>query len=464
MRLQLVLLLFSSLFGGCVQFQDKPLIPSKNLKTFESRRLDNPELKAYMQANSDLKDWPLITWDMSDLTLAAFFYHPSLDVARAQYTVSKGNLKTAGERPNPTVSISPGYNSSNPSDSSVSSWIIDTAIQIPIETADKRGYRIAQAGQLSQAVRLNIATVAWQVRNGVRQAMLDIYAAKEKEALLLCQQAIQSDNVRLLQLQQEAGEVSPFEVSQARIALNTVTLAFIDAQQKKAQAMIQLADAIGVPFVALDEIEFSFDTLTIIPQAIPDEEIRRQAMLTRADLLAALAEYQASQSALQLEIAKQYPDLDIGPGYSYDQSENKWFLGFSFTLPILNQNQGAIAAAEGNRSEEAAKFNALQADILSQISQAVSNYQISVQKLKTAQILTQEQEKKAQSVRQMYEAGEISKLSVASADLEVITNQVVELNSKIETLQAVGQLEDAMQQSVDLPKLEISQKYHQEKL
>lgn len=444
--------IFLCFAGGCYHYQDSPILPSNKLKEFDSRRLDNDALKIYIQGNSDKKEWPLKTWDLSDLTLVGFFYNTSLDVARAQYAVSKGNLKAAGQLPNPSVSVSPGYNSSNPSDSGVSSWIVDTALEIPFETAGKRGYKIAQANQLSESARLKIATAAWQVRSVIRQALLDIYGATRTEELLLIQQRIQSDNVRLLQLQQEAGEVSPFEVSQARIELNTSRLAYIDAQKQKARAMNQLANAIGVPVGALDDVEFSFDSLVNIPQNIAGEEARQRAMLGRADLLGALAEYQASQSALQLEIAKQYPDINIGPAYSFDQSENKWFLGVSMTLPILNQNQGHIAAAEGARRDAAAKFNALQADIIAQINEAVSNYQISVKKLQTAQSLTEELKKKAEDVRKMYEAGEILKLAVASAELEVITNELAQLNADIEMLEAVGQIEDAIQQPLDLSK------------
>ena len=61
----------------------------------------------------------------------------------------------------------------------------------------------------------------------------------------------------------------------------------------------------------------------------------------------ALADYAASQSALQLEIAKQYPDLHLGPGYELDQTDNKWSLGISLDLPILNHNQGPVAEAHG---------------------------------------------------------------------------------------------------------------------
>ncbi len=40
----------------------------------------------------------------------------------------------------------------------------DIALDIPIETAGKRGYRMAEARYLSEAARLNIAQTAWEVR------------------------------------------------------------------------------------------------------------------------------------------------------------------------------------------------------------------------------------------------------------------------------------------------------------
>ena len=64
---------------------------------------------------------------------------------------------------------------------------------------------------------------------------------------------------------------------------------------------------------------------------------------------------------LRLEIARQYPDLHLNPGYEFDQADSKWALGLSIELPLLNQNQGPIAEAEARRLESAARFESLQA-------------------------------------------------------------------------------------------------------
>ena len=62
-----------------------------------------------------------------------------------------------------------------------------------------------------------------------------------------------------------------------------------------------------------------------------------------------------------LELARQYPDLHVGTGYTFDQGQNKWALGLSIDLPLLDQNQGPIAEAEAARDEAAARFVAIQA-------------------------------------------------------------------------------------------------------
>src|SRR5262249_49546901 len=88
----------------------------------------------------------------------------------------------------------------------------------------------------------------------------------------------------------------------------------------------------------------------------------------------ALADYGASQSALQLEIARQYPDVRIGPGYEYDQGLNKWStIGVSLELPVLNRNAGPIGEADARRTEAAARFAELQATVIDEIDRALAN-------------------------------------------------------------------------------------------
>ena len=95
---------------------------------------------------------------------------------------------------------------------------------------------------------------------------------------------------------------------------------------------------------------------------ISQGELRRRALTGRGDVQSSLAQYAATQAALQLAIANQYPNLTLSPGYSYDQGNNKFgFASPGLELPIFNQHQGPIAQAVAHRKQAAASFTALQA-------------------------------------------------------------------------------------------------------
>jgi outer membrane protein TolC len=150
----------------------------------------------------------------------------------------------------------------------------DLTLDIPIETAGKRGYRLAQARHLSKAARLNIASAAWAVRSRVRQRLLDLYTAREMEKLLKDQQSLQAENLRLVQSQAQAGAISAFELTQARIAADTTRLALRDAERQSAEAYAQLANAIGVPASALAAIRLSVAGFNDLPGDIPGNDAR----------------------------------------------------------------------------------------------------------------------------------------------------------------------------------------------
>src|SRR5512133_1969190 len=72
---------------GCVRFEPKPLTPERGALALDARRLDSPELQQALQEAFPGKrlQWPLTTWDLDTLTVAAFYFNPSLEVARAQW-------------------------------------------------------------------------------------------------------------------------------------------------------------------------------------------------------------------------------------------------------------------------------------------------------------------------------------------------------------------------------------------
>ncbi len=436
---------------GCSHYQPKPLSPTQAVSDLESRTLSDAGLRAFMATNTPdaAKDWPRRSWDFAALTLAAFYYHPSLDVARAQIGVAEAGVITAGGRPNPTVSFVPQYNAS--ALSGINPWTLGFNFDLPIETAGKRGLRVTAAEHLSESARLNLATTAWAVRSNLRVSLLDFIAARQSEALLQKQVSIQEQIVKLLNQQAQAGAIAGSELVIFRIALQKARLDLAGAQRQQAESRVNTAKAIGVSGRALNDAEFSFDLPndSVGATNLTSAEIRHQALLGRAEILGALAEYAAAQSALQLEIAKQYPDVHLNPGYQFDQGDNKWSLGISFELPVLNQNQGPIAEAKARREEAAARFNALQANMLAEIESSVEVFRVTENNSATLRSLADEQAKRRDSIEAQFRAGAADQLDFLNAQFEFAAAGLAQLDGRVKLQQAIGGLEDAVQRPID---------------
>src|SRR3954464_10591438 len=206
--------------AGCVHFEDRKLDPDKVLSSFENRSLEDSALQHFLATNQTASEqtWSLPDkWDLETLTLVAFYYHPGLDLARAQWNSSKGSIRTAAGRPNPTVGLLPGYNFN--AVNGVTPWLPSVTYDMPIETAGKRGKRMQRAQHLSTAARFNIITTAWQVRSALRTSLLDLIAATQRQQAIEAQLQSEQSILQLMEQRLAAGAVSPAELYPARVAV-----------------------------------------------------------------------------------------------------------------------------------------------------------------------------------------------------------------------------------------------------
>jgi len=432
---------------SCRRFQPAPLSPADSASALESRSLTDPELRALFEQvlPGGAPRWPIEKWDLSALTLAALYYNPSLEVACAQWRVAEAGIATAGARPNPTLSITPQYVAN--AAMGTPSWVVTSALDWPIETGGKRGRRIERAEHLATSARLSLDTAAWKVRANLRARLLDFVAARARVELLTRELEAQHEVVALLEERVQAGAVSVAIVAPERLAELQRVADLADAERQRREAQVRLATAVGVPVRALEglDVEFPLDTAT------PDLDrlapaLRREALQTRSDILAALADYGASQSALQLEIARQYPDVRIGPGYEYDQGLNKWStIGVSLELPVLNRNAGPIGEADARRTEAAARFAELQATVVDEIDRALASRDASREALARSEAVLGAERERVDSATRAFAAGASDRLVLRTAEVAYIRAERVHLDAQVRLQQALGDLEAAVQ-------------------
>jgi cobalt-zinc-cadmium efflux system outer membrane protein len=428
---------------GCAvrRYQPAPLSPTDTASHLESRNLQDPGLREFLEKNIGhaLTPWPMENWDLSTLTLAALYFSPELQMARARTETAEAAVVTAGARPNPTLSVQPGV---------PSPYLFGLSLDFPIETAGKRGYRIERAQQLTAAARLDLANTAWKVRSQVRRAFLDSIVADRELDLLRAEERLQSRRVSLLTRRLTVGEIARPEVDSARVDLSNASLAIRTAEGHVSETKAALAAAIGAPVAALAGVAFTWPDLERPPgeELLSLQRIQRDAVLNRLEVRRALAEYEAAESDLRLEIAKQYPDFDIGPGYTFEEQHSFFTLGFLTTLPIRNRNQGPIAEAEARRKEAGARFLATQAQVIAESESALASYRAALAELNEAErSLTGIHGPREQMARVSVSAGESEPLTLNDVQLQGAAAAHPMLNALIRAQIALGALEDSVQ-------------------
>jgi cobalt-zinc-cadmium efflux system outer membrane protein len=445
-RKEIVSLLGILFLSGCAvqRYRPAPIVARATASRFESRNLADANLQSFVEQNlgHPVSPWPPATWDLQTLSLAALYFNPALDSARARVAGTEAALVTAGARPNPSLSIAPGI---------PTPYLLTLDFSIPIETAGKRGHRIQVASSLDQAARFDLADSAWTVRSGVRVALVNYILASQTLELFRSEAKVRGDQVNILEQIFSAGEITRFDVDLSRTELYKTQLAVSATEGQVGEARAALAAAIGIPVAGLQEARFSWPGIENPPSAesFSPEEIQRNAVLNRLDIRRSLAQYAAAEAGVQLEIAKQYPDINIGPGYTYEETHNFFTVGFSTTVPLFNRNQGPIGEAEARRKEAAAAFLERQAQVIARSERAVASYTGALNELIAAESLRKFQENQLQAVRQAIQVGADNRLSLDNLEIQSWVLTRARLDPLTRAQRALGDLEDAVQRPLD---------------
>src|SRR5882672_7485331 len=146
-----------ALLGGCAIRPAPPppsLSAAAGAESFTGRSLHDDGLRRFLGEN--LSSPPSLPWDFETLSWVSFYYHPSLELARAQWATARAVERTAGVRPNPTLTFTPGYNSTRVP--GVSPWMPGINFDFLFPTNGKRERQMAIARDEAEVARLGVFT------------------------------------------------------------------------------------------------------------------------------------------------------------------------------------------------------------------------------------------------------------------------------------------------------------------
>jgi CRISPR system Cascade subunit CasA len=381
-------------------------------------------------------------WSGADLLSAALARNASVAEARARYAAALAAIRVARVPPAASLTLTAEYAKETPH------WGYGGAADIPLDMGPRRGTRVTMAELQALQAWYDYGEAAWAVRTALEKARVDLVSAETEIALADQAAGLRRERAARLERRVAAGEDDRFLSLTAQTELVTAERRLADAQGRREQAVVALAKALGVGPAAARSVALA--PLAEAPPLTDLQTWRRDAALSRRDVLRAIADYDLAENALRLEVAKQYPDVRIGPGYMWDHGVAKVPINLSLTLPPYDLNRSGIAQAEAARAAAGRALETVQANALSAVDTAAAALAAARANLDRvrARDLPAARRAAAATSRAVRagEADRVDDLAARAVELEAELN-LIDADRAVRT--ATADLEDALRRSFD---------------
>jgi len=438
-----------ALLGACAHYQPQPLAVDTIADRGRPAVIDPELVKAELAKFAPAHPWDGANWDETSLLAAAFSYNPDLRAARAGAEAAQAEAKAARVRPGPTLTLTAEY-AFNPAESSP--WLFGLATDQLLDLGGRRRARIADADIVTKAAAYSYENAVWNARSEVTTAIAAVNSSSAVTALYDEIVPLRNRQVAALRNQLSEGAASSLDLERVRQSAANEATAAASARSESRAARLLLARAIGVAPAAIDGLALTQGAVEEIAAISP--ELRSNALQARPDIFDAVVAYDRSEEALRAAVAAQYPEIHIGPGYTWERGLSK--LPFNLTLAFPSADFGAagIAAAEARREEAARKLEAGVAMAQRSVDSAFETYRAARE---TYEIIRDETAPAAQAIAaqadRALDVGAMDRATWADAKIGALTAAIDLARAEQARVAARVALEGALRHSFENPAL-----------
>lgn len=452
--------------AGCVHYSPRPLPPEQIAAAFSARRLDDPQLRAAVDTRlpDRARDWPRQGWDRADLLLALLYFNDSIREERATFALAAAGRRTARERPNPTVALLTEYakegNQFAGQGGGAPLWLWGLTPDIPLDVGTKRSARIAVADLTAEQARYDFMEVLWKERSAMRRAVLDVLMTEREVALLERVHTDREAQLEMARRRLDAGAASHGDLD--RLVADAVAdeQRLHDARRRLSAGRSALAATIGVPAVAVSSLPLKWEHLDD-PGDVDQSLIanwRDEALLSRSDVHSAVVGYSVAEESLRLEVAKQYPQVRIGPAYTWDHGVHRLQFNLSLELPVLNQHRGEIAEAEVRREQAGARLEATVATAYEEIDEALRQWRLSLERVADARGPVYEAAQHIfEATQREFDAGNSDRTELVAARVARSLAELQILDAVRTAQESLAIVEDAIRRPLEGPEINVAE-------
>ena len=410
-----------------------------------------PDLAALPARTAAVQLDPARVWTTADLLGVALTSNAQVVEAASHYRSALAAARTARVPPSPTLTLTAEYSK----DAGGSSpWLLSGLTDIPLDLGGRRSSRFETADLAVLQALYDYGEAVWSVRTALERARIDHTEADQETAAADRLVALRRDREARLVRRVEAGEDARTASLLARTERLAAERRLADALALRAQADAALAKALGAEPAAVRALRLAPATPPATPADLPAQ--RLNAALSRRDVLRAVADYDLAEAALRLEVAKQYPAVSIGPGYTWERGVTKLPFNLNLALPPRDLNRAAIAEAETKRVEAGRKLETAQAAALAAVDQA--DAALAAARANLLRALEQDIPTARHSFTSAHAstvAGETDRTDELAAEAVLADAELTALDARRQADLAGADLEDALRRPFDTRELAV---------
>lgn len=344
-------------------------------------------------------------------------HNRELQLARTAVSGAEADVLTAGQVPNPQVSlnitqISPwsGYGAGPWKDKKM-----DNVLRVDqlVERGGKRDLRLKGADARLDASRRDLDDTGRQLLLNLQQSYYDLRLAQEKSRLAGEVAASYDKSLETGRLRLKAGDIAQVELARLQIDKSRADNDARQTQAELEQAQVALAYLIGRESDAAQLVaEDSWPLLA-------DQKLKRGDLEQRPDVAAARSRVAAAEAARDLAKAQKTRDVTLGVQYEHNmQSDptNSYGFGVSVPLFIWHEYEGDIARAEADLTAAQLIYQRTLAQALGSTDQAGSALRSSEERLRRLETgLLGDAERVAKAAELAYSRGAMNLMDLLDA-------------------------------------------------
>jgi CRISPR system Cascade subunit CasA len=333
------------LLAGCQTYAPAKLTREAYPQAMALRRLGDPDR----------------LWSEPELLSLTLSQNPDILAAKAKRLSAQRLADASRARPLAGLTLSAEYANNAGS----SPWMYGAGFDLPADQGVRRKARLTLADLDRLQADFDYRAVVWEARGALARAIISRQTAAAGLETAQHLADLRQRRADLIETRVSAGEDPRSATLAARADLSAARHRVADALARSQQANADLAKALGVDIVAVEGLR-----LDPILSGAGGAEAGSEAALWRSDVLAAILAYDRAEVGLRLEIARQFPEVRLSPGYSWDHGVVKLPFNLALVLPPADLNRANIQVAEARRLEAARNLEAVEAQVLSQLARA----------------------------------------------------------------------------------------------